>query len=137
MDICEILKEVDDIGRVCQRFLLGRGDFIDLIAIHSTIQTWTALRQRCEQEKIMEGVERVDESDVHGWTALDKLFLRMNNLGSFFDKINSAITINAEAYNEIGDLENNDQDLDAESNPEAREPILGKDIGKKWTINPK
>ncbi|KIM48011.1 hypothetical protein M413DRAFT_61970, partial [Hebeloma cylindrosporum] len=136
MDICEILKEVDDIGRVCQRFLLGRGDFSDLIAIHSTIQTWSSLKKRCEQEKAMEASETPNSPDINGWAALDALFLRMNDLGGFFDTINSAIVINPENQNEIADPDDNDRDLDAENNIEPEEPVLDKAIGKTWAIKP-
>lgn len=137
MDICEILKEVDDIRRICQRFLLGRGDFSDLIAIRSTIQTWASLKKRFQQEKVMEDIEALGSPDVSGWTTLGALFLRMDDLTSFLDKINSAIVINPETQNETGDLDSNGQDLDTESNTEPGEPLLDKAIGKKWTINPK
>lgn len=137
MDICEILKEVDDIRRICQRFLLGRGDFSDLVAIHSTIQTWVSLKKRFQHEKIMEDIEAVDSPDANGWTTLGALFLRMNDLTSFFDKINNAIVINLETQNEIGDMDNNGQEIDTENNIEPGEPVLDKAIGKKWAINPR
>lgn len=137
MDLCEILKEVDDIRRICQRFLLGRGDFSDLIAIQSTIQTWGSLKKRVQQEKVMEDIEALGSPDVSGWTTLDALFLRMNDLTSFFDKINSAIVINPDTQNEVGDLDNNGQDFDAENNIEPGEPVLDKAVGKKWAVNPK
>jgi hypothetical protein len=86
----------------------------------------------------MKDVERVDGPGSQGWTALDALFLRMNNLGSFFDKINKAIVINYEAHDEIGDLDNGGQDSDPENNLEPRvETLLDKEVGKRWTINPK
>jgi len=137
MDIYEILKEVDDIGRVCQRFLLGRGDFSDLIAIHSTMQTWASLKRRCQQEKTMEDIEKLGSPDANGWATLDALFLRMNDLGGFFEKIDSAIVINPEVQNEIGDLDNSVQHLDAENNIEPGEPVSDRAIGKKWAIKPK
>lgn len=98
---------------------------------------WAFLKKRFQQEKIMDDIEALGSPDVNGWTTLGALFLRMNDLTSFFDKINSAVVINPEIQDEIGDLDNNGQDLDAENNIEPGEPVLDKAIGKKWAINPR
>ncbi|KAF8973763.1 muts domain V-domain-containing protein [Flammula alnicola] len=137
MDICEILKEVDDVGRLCQRFLLGRADFSDLVAIHSTIEIWSALKKRVEQEKSMETIESHDVLSADGWGSLDDLFSRMNNLKDLSEKISNAIVIDSDGSSEIQDLDADENLPDVqEENLDPESLVFGKADGKKWTINP-
>lgn len=130
-DISEILKTVDDVGRLCQKFLLGRADFTDLGAIHASIEVWTKLRKQFQQEKAAESTERRESPVDEEWKALDTLFSQMSNLDALSSEISKAVFPDAKTC-----------DTD-----EADERIVEEDVGipslfpdksnYKWMINPK
>ena len=133
-DICETLKAVDDVGRLCQKFLLGRADFTDLVAIHASIQVWTDLSTQFQQEKSAESMER-QESLVHDeWNALDTLFSQMSGLDALSSRISKAV------FADVGNSKACDAD-DTDENVISEEMALQAlfpDKGNyKWVINPK
>ncbi len=105
-----MLKEVEDIERLCQKFLLGRAEFIDLVSVQSTIDKWNQIHQRIKQEKKMEGIENPDTFSADDWFNLDALFQRMSSVDDLASKISNAIIIPAQCSSETNDL---DMDGDA------------------------
>lgn len=132
MDICDILKEVDDVGRLCQKFLLGRAGFDDLVAIRATIDLWTSLKKRCDHEKYLESLEKSGNFQLDDWSAVDVLFLRLTDLDTLSDSISKAIAIGSTGSTEEPDM---DEDTQKEDNTEgllfAEKPDL-----RKWKISP-
>ena len=135
-DICEVLKEVDDVGRLCQRFLLGRADFGDLVAINKSIETWSTLKKNCEHERSMEVSEQ--RSPIHQieWESLESVFDRMTDLSELSDKISKAVICNANDANEIALGEETASNSTETDVPEA-ESLNPDKSPKKWSINPK
>lgn len=136
VDVSETLKRVDDVGRLCQKFLLGRADFTDLSSIHASIEVWTNLDKQFQQEKAAESTERL-ESPVHEeWKALDTLFSQLSSLDTLSSKISKAI------FADAGDTKAcNTDETDADENITEEDPTLqplfpDKD-SYKWVINPK
>ncbi|KAF8807596.1 hypothetical protein BYT27DRAFT_7223410 [Phlegmacium glaucopus] len=132
-DISEILKTVDDVGRLCQKFLLGRADFTDLAAIHASIEVWTNLSKQFQQEKASESTER-RESPVHDeWKALDTLFSQMSSLDALSSKISKAV------FTDEGDAKTCDADETDENVIEgetALQSLFPDRSNYKWVINP-
>lgn len=138
MDICELLKEIDDMGRLCQRFLLGRAEFADLVAVHTTIGMWSTLQKRVEQEKSMEDIENPNAFQTDAWRSLDDLFHRMSSLQDLSEKISAAVIINVDSSTDINDIDVDEPTSTAEDNILDSESLVsGKSDNKKWAINPK
>ncbi|KAF9480038.1 hypothetical protein BDN70DRAFT_878068 [Pholiota conissans] len=137
MDICELLKEVDDMSRLCQRFLLGRAEFSDLVAVYATIGMWSTLQKRIEQEKAMEGIEHPHAIQTEAWRSLDDLFCQMNDLQSLSQNISNAIIIDSNSSNDINDIDADEYSSTAEDTLMDSESLVsGKADDKKWRINP-
>jgi hypothetical protein len=138
MDICELLKEIDDMSRLCQRFLLGRAEFSDLIAVHATIGMWSTIRKRVEQEKSMENIENPNAFQTDAWRSLDDLFHRMSNLQELAEKISAAVIFQIDSSTDINDIDVDEPTSTAEDNILDSESLVsGKSDSKKWAINPK
>jgi DNA mismatch repair ATPase MutS len=89
-DLVRTLDDVEDIGRLSQKLLLGRGDINDLIALSKTIHVWSYIKSRIKQEKRLEMSERSDFKDVD-WCSVDALMSRMSPLDDLANKILNAI----------------------------------------------
>jgi DNA mismatch repair ATPase MutS len=139
VDVSETLKRVDDVGRLCQKFLLGRADFTDLSSIHASIEVWTNLSKQFQQEKAAESTERL-ESPVHDeWNALDTLFSELTDLDALSSRIAKAI------FADAGDTKTSDTDDTDDIIPDdiiteedtTLEPLFPDKDSYKWVINPK
>lgn len=131
-DISEILKRVDDVGRLCQKFLLGRADFTDLGAIHASIEIWANLGKHFQQEKAAESVEQGAFFLLEEWRALDTLFSQMSNLDTLSNRISKAVfpdSDNAKACDA-----DEDEHIEDET---ALQSLFPDKSDYKWVINPK
>lgn len=81
---------MEDTGRITQKFLLGRGDTNDLLAVKKTIQTWTDIIRRIEDERRLEAGERENFNSAD-WKSMDTLISRMAGLYDLSKRIGSAI----------------------------------------------
>jgi len=134
-DISEILKTVDDVGRLCQKFLLGRADFTDLAAIHASIEVWTNLSKQFQQEKAAESTEQQEPPPVlHEWKALDTLFSQMSSLDALFSKISKAVLADGGNAKTCDADETDENIIEEETALQSLHP--DKD-NYKWVINPK
>jgi len=128
--MCEILKEMDDVSRLCQRFLLGRADFNDLIAIKSAIGAWETMKQNCLNERLLEATENRLPLYSKEWASLESLLQRMDDLTNLHNKISEAIIVNCDSTElSLGEESNVVEEVD----PKDQMPTTG----KKWTINPR
>ncbi|KAJ3510725.1 hypothetical protein NLJ89_g4516 [Agrocybe chaxingu] len=132
-DICEILREVDDVGRLCQRFLLGRADFGDLVAIHTSIDIWDTLKKVCDTENTMESAERSSQMDSSQWNYIEVLFSRMTDLRHVSEKIANAIIINTDATEDSLDDDTSAEDVEEALDTPA---LASAKSSKEWAINP-
>lgn len=134
-DICEILKGMDDVSRLCQRFLLGRADFDDLISINMAIGTWATLKQTFKNERYMEVKECRLELHADEWNSIESLFHQMTDLTGLSEKISQAVINNLESREPLigvtsdlhlpGDVDTETQTSNSENQDE------------KWSINPR
>ncbi|GLB36353.1 putative DNA-binding domain of DNA mismatch repair MUTS family protein [Lyophyllum shimeji] len=89
-DLVEALVEAEDTGRIVQKFLLGRGDTSDLLAVQRTSHIWSSIMKRVEDEKKLESIERADFREAD-WDSLDRLMSRMVDLGDLSERIGEAL----------------------------------------------
>ncbi|KAF8633937.1 hypothetical protein AX15_001121 [Amanita polypyramis BW_CC] len=89
-DLISSLEDAEDIGRISQKFLLGRGDVNDLLALSRTIYVWSNIKRRIKEEKRLEMAER-PEFNWDEWKSIDTLMSRMSELHSLSNKIIDAI----------------------------------------------
>jgi len=129
---------MDDVGRLCQRFLLGRADFSDLIAINNAINTGIKLRLSCKDEKRLEAEEQRLLSHADEWDAVDALFQRMKNLTELSDKISQAIIVSSDDPTELplGENATSTAELSEETSPDTQIPNAEKPENR-WFINPR
>lgn len=126
------LKDIEDAGRIVQRFLLGKGRPSDLLALGNTIKAWGSVRQLIEEERRFE-IQELPTLSNQNWAGVDALMSRLSELSNIQRRIDVAF------YKESADAES---DLEAAGDEELVEPgdakirtawRLGHD---KWLINP-
>lgn len=129
-DLAQVLANVDDTGRIVQRFLLGRGDTSDLLALNTTIAMWSAIRRRIDEERHQETVER-DDYSADEWISLNALMSRLKDFNQLADRISIALETvqpSNEAPEPVQDFEES----------EGSQGIVTKSIWKysnqKWVI---
>ncbi|THU94857.1 hypothetical protein K435DRAFT_152215 [Dendrothele bispora CBS 962.96] len=89
-DLLALLKKSEDAGRVVQKFLLGRGDANDLLALTTSIRLWADTQRRVWHEREMEMQERTNFNPDE-WASLDVLISRMVQLEEFSERIGKAL----------------------------------------------
>ncbi|KAF9036432.1 hypothetical protein BDZ89DRAFT_1090789 [Hymenopellis radicata] len=130
-DLVEFLPELEDASRIVQKFSLGRGDASDLLGIRNTAATWSDLRRRIEQERLLETRER-DNFNPEEWSSLDSLLSRMANLDDLHARIDSALS--RKESNDTADLEATESE---EETPSV--DVFSRSwryTTTKWTIKP-
>lgn len=126
------LKDIEDAGRIVQRFLLGKGGANDLLALGNTIKAWGSVRQLVEDERRFE-MQEVPHLSSQDWASIDALMSRLSELGSIQQRIDLAFR------KEINDSES---DSEGASDEELVEPgdakirTAWKFGHDKWLINP-
>ncbi|KAF9229518.1 hypothetical protein BS17DRAFT_825381 [Gyrodon lividus] len=89
-DIVRLLQDSEDASRIVQRFLLGRGEPKDILAINRTIQVRTSIQERIELERKMENSKRGSIRD-DDWSSIDALMSRIANLHDLSARIALAL----------------------------------------------
>jgi DNA mismatch repair ATPase MutS len=89
-DVGGALADVEDIGRIVQKFTMGRGDPGDLLAVNRTIRVWSSVIKRFKEERTMEAAERTKLHEAD-WTSLDALMSRMTDLQDLSKRITMAL----------------------------------------------
>lgn len=85
-----------------QKFLLGKGDPNDLVALTATVNIWDSIKRRVNHEREMESFEQ-RSFDATEWASLDTLMNRMVNLGDLAQKISLAVENPAASQDESQD----------------------------------
>ncbi|KAG7450307.1 uncharacterized protein BT62DRAFT_991295 [Guyanagaster necrorhizus] len=130
-DLVEALTKLEDASRIVQKFLLGRGDTSDLLAVYTTVKTWSLLKLRIERERLLEAQEREENFSPYEWSSLDSLMARFSDLDELSHRIGSAL--------EKPDIDADESDeSELEEEIEDAEPAFFKwRYGpSKWVIKP-
>ncbi|KAF7437022.1 DNA mismatch repair ATPase msh1 [Pleurotus ostreatus] len=126
------LKDIEDAGRIVQRFLLGKGGPNDLLALGNTIKAWGSVRQLVEDERRFE-MQEVPHLSSQDWASIDALMSRLSELSSIQQRIDLAFR------KEISDSESGSEGASDEELVEpgdARNRTAWKFGHDKWLINP-
>ena len=129
-DLVTYLSEVEDVSRIVQRFILGRGEPSDLASIHSSISIWETVKVRLQTEQRYELQENEDvQTD---WTSVNALLSKMNDLSGLATQISSFL--------HLGEDQVRTPDTDAEDPvvelPDASRNGVWRWGGNKWAIKP-
>ncbi|PFH54668.1 hypothetical protein AMATHDRAFT_72435 [Amanita thiersii Skay4041] len=89
-DLVKMLRDTEDTGRIVQKFLLGRGDVSDLLALNRAISVWSSIKRRIYEEKQFEMREQ-PEFNKDDWSSIVTLIARMPDLHFLFNRISNAI----------------------------------------------
>ncbi|KAJ4486390.1 muts domain V-domain-containing protein [Lentinula aciculospora] len=120
-DLLVLLAKAEDAGRIVQKFLLGKGDPSDLLALTSTVNIWSEIQWRVSHEREMESLEQRSLAAPE-WASLDMLMNRMNNLQDLAQRI--SLAVEAPTSSHLDELQGpsfevneEDSDLNADTNP--------------------
>jgi DNA mismatch repair ATPase MutS len=89
-DLRERLRSIDDVARVLQKFLLGRGNTDDVVAISTAISVWSFVRTRLSLERKLHTKEG-DRNLRREWVAIDALLSQMEDLPELERKIQASM----------------------------------------------
>lgn len=89
-DILELMKQVEDIARIAQKFMADRGDADDLLSVKETLSIHTQIKVRLLSEMDMEDKERQGVG-MEAWRSLLELLRNMENLESLRQRIEASV----------------------------------------------
>jgi len=89
-DLRDRLRGIDDVARVLQKLLLGRGNTDDVVAISTAISVWSFVRTRLSLERKLHTKEG-DRNLEREWAAIDALLLQMEDLRELERKIQASM----------------------------------------------
>ncbi|KAA1468629.1 hypothetical protein DENSPDRAFT_771023 [Dentipellis sp. KUC8613] len=135
-DLVTSLRGIEDISRIVQKFLLGRGNAYDLIVMKASVALWTSIKERISFEKVMEEKEvgRIMQAE---WDSIETLISRMGDLEWLSNRIETALQI-VPQDREDSSLDEVPEEIEVPPVPDV-EPLQGDpgwQNGYKWTINP-
>jgi DNA mismatch repair ATPase MutS len=128
-DVRRYLESVEDASRIVQKFLLGRGDSDDLVAIKRTIQVWEALKMRLLSEKLHE-VKHERPQSHDEWSSVDALMSKMADLSYLANRIDAVLEDNSNAKTVESDQIIAEESVELNSSNESDE------TNSEWTIKP-
>ena len=131
------MSKIDDVGRILQKFMLGRGDPNDLLAVSATIKSWHTLCYRIREEREMEQLEEGDRFNKSEWASLDALMHRMTDFQHLSERIDASL------YNGETTLQGKNEDVAPVGEESQADEINIAPIntvpwkaGYKWVIRP-
>ena len=134
-DLVQQLGNVEDTTRIIQKFLSGRGDASDLLAVCSTIGVWASITSRIQIEKEAELQRREVLGD--DWTSLNMLLTGMCDLRSLADSINRALVQGDAAYTSTGDVPSSGiREGTTDISDSDMDTLLSSSVNGNWTIRP-
>ncbi|KAI0757170.1 muts domain V-domain-containing protein [Daedaleopsis nitida] len=131
-DLVQYLRDAEDATRIVQKLLLGRGNFLDLTAICTTVGIWCSIKERLLMEKRMEarGDQFVDDAD---WASVEALMQRLADLDALANRIRTSV-VHRETTAPVDDSLPQNDPLTVSAVPvrDPRNPLGVTD----WTIKP-
>jgi DNA mismatch repair ATPase MutS len=89
-DLRDRLRGIGDVARVLQKFLLGRGNTDDVVAISTAISVWSFVRTRLSLEQKLRTKE--GDRNLEGeWAPIDALLSQMEDLPELERKIQASM----------------------------------------------
>jgi hypothetical protein len=88
-DLRDRLRGIDDVTRVLQKFLLGRGNTDDVVAISTAISVWSFVRTRLSLERKL--YTKGDRNLDREWAAIDALLSQMEDLSELERRIQASM----------------------------------------------
>jgi hypothetical protein len=85
------MRGIEDIGRIVQKFVTGRGGVTDLQAIRTASQLWSRIFRRIAQERHCESKPPHNPTFLKEWESMDVLLSRTADLQHLIRYIESAI----------------------------------------------
>lgn len=127
-DLRDRLRGVDDVARVVQKFLLGRGNTDDVLTIGTAISVWSFVKSRLSLDRKLYSKEG-DYDSEREWAGVDALISRIEDLPGLERKIQASMdpTRLGNSPERIEEDTTSPQDLSTEDNWQ---------LGYRWTINP-
>lgn len=89
-DLCDRLRGTDDVARVLQKFLLGRGNTEDIVAISVAISVWSFVRTRLSLERKLH-TKNGDRNLEREWAAIDALLSQLEDTPELEKKIQASM----------------------------------------------
>lgn len=90
-EIIQMLRSIEDVSRIVQKFLAKKGDTAELLALGQTIKAGNAIRARIASERLLEKQEiQAEDSD---WAQIDILILRWSELPQLVKQIDAAVAL--------------------------------------------
>jgi DNA mismatch repair ATPase MutS len=89
-DLRDYLRDIDDVTRVVQKFLLGRGNTDDVAIISTAISAWSNVKSRLSFERELH-IKEGDCSSEREWASIDALVSRMEDLPELERKIQASM----------------------------------------------
>jgi hypothetical protein len=136
-----MLKGIEDVTRIVQKFLFNKGDVEDLAAIKDTIEMWMLIKGRISIEGQQHAVE--DAKKDPDWNSLFSLITRMHDLHDLSRRIGMAVDGNElkkrEATSTTDDsavLREVDSDVPTGPDQPIHDRRLGTTRPVAWTIKP-
>lgn len=129
-DIVQHLKRLEDISRVVQRFILGRGDVSDLGAIKNAIEIWNIIRSRIAMEYRAEQT-RLSKASENEWSDIITLLGHMTDLKHLALRVGMALQPTEQIDHPLLVVENEQEDVSSGSD------FVSSEFQAKFAINPK
>ena len=131
-DLRDRLRGIDDVARVVQKFLLGRGNTDDIVAIRNSISVWSFVKSRLSLERKLYSKEG-DCDSKREWGGVDALISRIEDLPELEGKIQASMDADPTR------LENSLEPERAEEDTISPQELSIEDKwqqGYRWSINP-
>ncbi|ESK98406.1 dna mismatch repair protein [Moniliophthora roreri MCA 2997] len=90
-DLLVLIARAEDASRIVQKFVLGKGEPSDLLALTSAIRTLSSVVEKVQLERDMEARERQEFNSSDEWASLDGLISRVVGLDELTQRIGTAI----------------------------------------------
>jgi DNA mismatch repair ATPase MutS len=127
-DLRDRLRGVDDVARVVQKFLLGRGNTDDVLTIGTAISVWSFVKSRLSLERKLHSKEG-DHDSEREWACIHALISQIEDLPGLERKIQASMD-----PTRLGSsLESTEEDTISPQELSAEDKWQ---LGHRWTINP-
>jgi hypothetical protein len=127
-DLRDRLRGVDDVARVVQKFLLGRGNTDDVLTIGTAISVWSFVKSRLSLDRKLHSKEG-DYDSERKWAGVHALISRLEDLPELERKIRTSID-----PTRLGNSpESTEEDTTSPQEPSTEDKWQ---LGCRWTINP-
>lgn len=127
---------MEDVTRIVQKFVLGKGDTDDLLAIRDTINVWKKIQETIQLELAVQKQPVVASATAGDIGALQVLLEKFLDLNKLAEKIDAAVDETEERKKERNDIAEGLSDVNDVDFRLASLDAAESAPSKAWTINP-